>query len=136
MYPEYVLSFETPRGAEDAVEQLARVQLGGKCFFERTTATGRTVTAKVTTSYSGDILSVRTHDGGERRLALDDLGITVEERLGGGNTAYHIPEGIWMALGRGVAADKSRTEVSILQAKSRVLDLLGIAVCRRQNESD
>jgi hypothetical protein len=129
MYPEYVLSFETPEGAEHAVEQLARVELGGKAFFENPSAAGRSVTAKVTTSYRGDSLSVRAADGdGHTAVTFDDLGVTVEERLGGGNTAYHVPEGIWIALGGGGERDASRAEVSVLEAKSRILDLLGIGV--------
>src|SRR4029077_5028098 len=130
MYPEYVLMFETPEGAERAIEQLERLELGGEPFFESLFAAGRTLTAKVTTSYEGgSSLSVRAAHGEQRTaLTLDDLGITVEERLGGGNTAYHVPEGIWIAVGRDVEPDSSRAEFNILQAKSRVLDLLGIGV--------
>jgi hypothetical protein len=127
MYPEYVLLFATTEGAEHAVEQLERVQLGLRPFFEQVTANGRTVTAKVTSYEGEEPVSLRASGDEEpTALTLEDVGVKIEERLGGGNTAYHCPHGIWIALGQDVEPDSSRAAFSVLDAKARVLDLLGL----------
>ena len=60
------------------------------------------------------------------RSPWDSLGLEIEERLGGGNTAYHIPQGIWIEYGHGVEPDPSRKEFSVLEAKARILEVLGL----------
>ena len=56
-----------------------------------------------------------------------DLGLAVRPRLGGANTAYHIPEGMMLAYGAGVLPDPSRKEVDLLDvAPSLLANVLGI----------
>lgn len=50
-----------------------------------------------------------------------ELGLAVRQRLGGGNTAYHIPEGILMAYGAGISPDPSRKEVDVLDVSPSIL---------------
>ena len=57
---------------------------------------------------------------------LEDVGIEVAERLGGGNTAYHIPEGILFSYGPGISPDQSRERISVLEAAPGILGLLGL----------
>jgi len=56
-----------------------------------------------------------------------DLGFIVRSRVGGDNTAYHIPEGIMLAYGAGVTRDPSRKEVDVLDvAPSLLANALGV----------
>jgi hypothetical protein len=126
MYPEYSFQFETREDAEHGATQLSRVELGGKSLFRWVSVAGRTLTTGLRTHAGDDGLVIRALDGeGDKRLALQELGVTVRERLGGGNTGGHIPEGIWMARGRDIEPDLGRAPFSILEAKARILDLLG-----------
>jgi hypothetical protein len=56
-----------------------------------------------------------------------DLGFILRSRVGGDNTAYHIPEGIMVAYGAGVTHDPSRKEVDVLDvAPSLLANVLGV----------
>ena len=56
-----------------------------------------------------------------------DLGFIVRSRIGGDNTAYHIPEGIMLAYGAGVTRDPSRKEVDVLDVTPSLLaNALGV----------
>ena len=56
-----------------------------------------------------------------------ELGFSVRPRAGGDNTGYHIPQGIMLAYGAGVAADPSRREVDVLDvAPSLLANVLGV----------
>ncbi len=57
---------------------------------------------------------------------IDSLGISVRGRPGGGNTAQHTPEGIFITYGDGIVPDASRDEFNILDAAPSLLDLLGV----------
>ncbi len=125
MYPRYALEFASHEEARAASERLASVHIDGKPMFTALEVDGRTVSAAIR-PYRGRVGVVISVDGEERESSLDELGINVEERLGGGNTAYHIPQGIWIAYGEGIDADSTRAEFSALEAKARILDLLGV----------
>jgi predicted AlkP superfamily phosphohydrolase/phosphomutase len=50
----------------------------------------------------------------------------VRSRLGGGNTAYHVPDGILITAGDGIGSGGNRAEVSILDAAPSLLALLNV----------
>ncbi|WP_131810595.1 hypothetical protein [Mycolicibacter sinensis] len=65
-----------------------------------------------------------------------DLGLAVRQRLGGGNTAYHIPHGMLLAYGAGIAPDSSRKEVDVLDvAPSLLANLLNVPPARTMRGS-
>jgi len=57
---------------------------------------------------------------------IDEFGISIKTRPGGGNTAYHIPEGIFIIYGAGTTPDPSRQEVSVLDAAPTILSFLDL----------
>jgi hypothetical protein len=51
----------------------------------------------------------------------------MRSRVGGDNTAYHIPEGMMLAYGAGVTPDPSRKEVDLLDVAPSILaNALGV----------
>lgn len=65
-----------------------------------------------------------------------ELGLAVRQRLGGGNTAYHIPDGMLLAYGAGIAPDSSRREVDVLDvAPSLLANLLNVPPARTMRGS-
>lgn len=122
MYPRYAFQYGSPEDAEQAQGRLEAISLEGDPFFSDFDLNGRTLSAAVS-GFKGTGSLVVDSDG--RRAELEELGFAVEERLGGGNTAHHIPQGIWISYGDGVPADSSRAEFSALEAKPRLLDMLG-----------
>lgn len=121
MYPRYALTFATESGAERAASALEAVRVGNRPMFTAVKLERRSVSTEVARWQPDEVLTV-----GDRPVTLGQLGLEIEERLGGGNTAYHIPQGIWIEYGRGVEPDSSRTEFSVLEAKPRILELLGV----------
>ena len=121
MYPRYALTFATTSEAERAASKLESVRIGDRPMFTAVKVEGRSVSAEVARWQAGEEPSV-----GDRPVTLGQLGLEIEERLGGGNTAYHVPQGIWIEYGRGVEPDSSRTEFSVLEAKPRILEVLGL----------
>lgn len=67
-----------------------------------------------------DPVLVRSDTG--ERVRFADAGIEVKERLGGGNTAYHVPEGVLLRWRPGAEADHSRREVDILDVAPSLLE--------------
>lgn len=57
---------------------------------------------------------------------IEDLGIEIKIRPGGGNTAYHTPEGIFISYGTGVVPNQSRQLIDILDAAPSILSLLDL----------
>lgn len=132
MYPRVSLAFETHAGAASAVPVLGSVE-GDGCgpMFRDFTVNGRTVSFEINfdrpDARADEKLAFEDRDGVRVTLEAADLGIAVRRRTGGGNTAYHIPEGILLAYGAGVAADPGRTRVDILDvAPSLLANVLGV----------
>ncbi|MDQ6949785.1 MAG: hypothetical protein M3256_26940 [Actinomycetota bacterium] len=127
MYPRLALTFEEASEAEDALTALRSVVKDDlDPMFNDFMVKGRTL------SFSIDNRGVRLETatllryraaGAEtdQHSCLADLGITVRPRVGGDNTAYHIPEGILLACGGGVHPEASRREVSILDVAPSIL---------------
>lgn len=125
MYPRYALEFADVETAEKAGEAIRGVRIESRPFFTDMRIEGRTVSAMVPFDLPAqpDGFSIGPDD---HAVSLAELGFSIEERLGGGNTAYHIPQGIWIAHGEGIPAGGNRTEFSALEAKQRILSLLGV----------
>ena len=65
-------------------------------------------------------------EGIQRTSSIEDLGIVIRHRAGGGNTAQHTPEGMFIVYGAGVEADASREKIDILDTGPSILNLLGL----------
>lgn len=131
MYPRLTLEFTTPAAAAAAEAPVASVSVGAEPLFRDFRVKGSTLSFEVAYQFGGQALPRDTTwtatDGSSQRGTLDPLGITVRARPGGGNTAQHVPDGIFLAYGSGLAADYSRRKVSVLDAAPSILDLLGVA---------
>lgn len=132
MYPRISLAFDSPAGAESAVAIIGSVE-GDGCgpMFRDFTVNGRTVSFEINfdrpDAKADEKLSFLDRDGVRVTVEAPDLGIAVRRRTGGGNTAYHIPEGMLLAYGAGITADPSRSRVDILDvAPSLLANVLGV----------
>jgi hypothetical protein len=131
MYPRVSLRFDTEQAAEGSVTALESVMdADGREVFRRITTHGRTVSFEMDYDHpcpeEDGQLSLMPLGGNPRHARPADIGIALRKRLGGGNTAYHVPEGILLAYGAGTGADSSRAPVSVLDVAPSILaDLLG-----------
>jgi hypothetical protein len=132
MYPRVSFKFDDEASARQALVRLETVtSVDGRTMFRDLAVQGRTVSLEIDydhpdASEDGE-LSVVGADGSSKVRSAGSLGIGVRRRLGGGNTAYHIPEGMLLAHGRDLGLDASRSTVSILDvAPSLLVDILGI----------
>ena len=130
MYPVITLLFPTPQDAEAASPVLESVSTEmGPMFVDFRTH-------ERTLSFYGAMdkdeenlptsLSWTDAQGNRRTGSIGDVGIVIRHRAGGGNTAQHTPEGMFIAYGAGVGADASREKLDILDTGPSILDLLGI----------
>lgn len=130
MYPRVSLMLPDEAAAAAAVEPIRSVASGAGPMFSDVRVRGTTVSFEVDYRFSSSGLpdDLRwTPAGGEPRSGvIGDLGIVADRRLGGANTAYHVPEGIFLAAGAGIDHDPSREKVSVLDAAPSILDLLGV----------
>jgi len=137
MYPHLSLVFADEAAAQAAVGPLESVTAdGGRRLFSRFRVEGRTVTFAIDNAVDSDEeelgLSVPVEftpadAHGSASATPTDLGFTYRPRVGGDNTAYHIPEGMLLACGAGVPRDPSRREVDVLDvAPSLLANVLGV----------
>jgi hypothetical protein len=131
MYPRISLAFASHAEAASSVAVLGSVE-GEGCgpMFRDFTVSGRTVSFEINfdrpDARDDEKLAFVHRDGVRVTLQPADLGIAVRSRTGGGNTAYHVPEGILLTYGAGIAPDPARTEVDILDvAPSLLANVLG-----------
>lgn len=133
MYPRISLAFEGEDDASASTGPLQSVE-GHGCgpVFRDFNVNGRTVSFEINFDEVGagadeTLTFVPLH--GERLTgAPDALGIAVRARTGGGNTAYHIPEGILLAYGAGIGPGGGRAPVDILDvAPSLLANVLDVA---------
>ena len=141
MYPRIALAFDTEDDARGSIAPLRSVE-GGTCgaVFRDFTVNGRTASFEINFddvgSGSEEVLTFTPTDGRSRAAAPAALGIAVRSRTGGGNTAYHIPEGILLAYGEGIQPDSTRTAVDILDvAPSLLANVLQISPARTMRGS-
>lgn len=130
MYPVITLLFPSPLDAEAAAPVLESVATELGPMFVDFRERGRTLSFSVWMNKNHEDIPETinwTDTEGNRRTGLiEDLGIVIRHRAGGGNTAQHLPEGSFMAYGAGVKADASRDKIDILDAAPSILDLLNI----------
>jgi hypothetical protein len=133
MYPRSCLQLPTAAEAAGAAEVLASVHAGDEQLFSDLRVHGTTVSFQIAYRFGAEQLDPAVRwvpAGGDaaapRTGTIADLGVVARARPGGGNTAYHIPEGILLATGGGVRADGDRRQVSILDAAPSILRLLGV----------
>jgi len=127
MHPHWSLQYATVRDVDTVVDTLSPVEINGVPLFKSIHRAGTTVSLELNRYAGRGPVRLRNGSSGSDDICeLADIGIAVEERLGGGNTAYHIPEGIWLAYGPGVTPNASRDRFSVLDAKPRILEMLGV----------
>lgn len=132
MYPMVSLVFGNEEDARAALAPLESVSVEGKGpLFARIRAEGKTVTFGIDYTLGCDesaMLRFRPARSETDVVAAPErLGLIRQPRIGGINTGYHIPEGILIAAGAGVAPDPSRKEVDVLDvAPSLLANALGV----------
>jgi hypothetical protein len=137
MYPYLSLVFADEAAAQAAVTPIESVQIEGVGpMFSQFRVEGRTVTFAIANVIDNPDeeygLSIPVHfrpAGAESDSTTTpaDLGFTFKTRVGGDNTAYHIPEGMMLAYGDGITRDPSRKEVDVLDVAPSILaNALGV----------
>lgn len=130
MYPRICLKFDNQACAEVAMEPIASVRTRAGPMFNDLRLHGATVSFEIDYQFGVQSLSRDVtwipRAGRQESGTVDNLGIAARTRPGGGNTAYHVPEGILVAVGSSMCADPARAEVSILDAAPSILDLLDV----------
>jgi predicted AlkP superfamily phosphohydrolase/phosphomutase len=75
---------------------------------------------------------------GLRSVSFADIGLVAKPRLGGSNTAYHVPEGILLLLGNEISPSGDRRVVDVLDVAPSILTYLGVevpeAMCGKHNQ--
>lgn len=131
MYPMYALELESEAEAGRAAELLKQIEVGGRPLIDEVTVLGSSVSYRVRAEVDGENLvrEVRFVRSGQEPVdgVLEDFGLATAQRLGGGNTAYHVPDGIYITYGAGIAPDSSRASFDVRDAASRVLGHLSLA---------
>jgi hypothetical protein len=137
MYPHLSLAFADEAAAKAAVAPLESVLIEGVGpMFGNFRLQRRTVTFGIANvidnpdETQGLSIPVHFRPAGAESDATStpaDLGFTMRSRVGGDNTAYHIPEGMMLAYGAGITRDPSRKEVDVLDVAPSVLaNALGV----------
>jgi hypothetical protein len=134
MYPRTSLEFQDTSGPSAAAAALGSVRsVDGQAMFRNFEVSGRTLSFNIhyeshAPALEGPLTFLpHGHTQRSEVLRCDELGIVSRPRLGGGNTAYHIPDGMLLAYGPGIGQDPSRRQVNILDvAPSLLANLLGV----------
>jgi hypothetical protein len=137
MYPYLSLVFADEAAAQAAVRPIESVTIDGVGpMFSQFRVEGRTVTFAIANVIDnpdekyGLSIPVHFRPAGTESDATTtpaDLGFTFRSRIGGDNTAYHVPEGMMLAYGAGVTRDPSRKEVDVLDVAPSILaNALGV----------
>ena len=122
MYPRTSMKLPDEERARAAKAALEELRVDGDELFDHFHLEGTTVSWAVHARPAADARITRA--GAE--WTLDELGLSIEERLGGGNTAYHIPEGILMTYGAGIEPSTTREDVEVIEIAPRILETLGV----------
>jgi hypothetical protein len=130
MFPFTSIEFPSEAAALRAAAILETVQAGAVPLFSVVDRRGRTATFKLRNAGESPAAHVTFASpeapGEPRSRELKEVGIEVEERLGGGNTAHHRPDGPFLVCGANIEADSSRQPIELTAAGDEVLALLGL----------
>ncbi|WP_433783363.1 hypothetical protein ACQPX6_25275 [Actinomycetospora sp. CA-101289] len=133
MHPMCSLEFHSDASATAAAATLAEVvDHVGRPLFDTIERQGATVLFR--TSYEAvaedDPRTARRTSAPEHTASYDELGLAVRGRLGGSNTAYHVPEGILLDVpAQGGDGADARTPLSVLDvAPSLLATVYGVDV--------
>jgi len=130
MYPRTSLRFDTADRASEAAAVLGQITTSSGAMFHDIRAIGTTTSFEINYARgrvddldrSAYIVTAR----GRESVPVEQLGIAIRERIGGGNTAYHIPEGIFIAVGDDLPSVRSRPRVDVLDVAPFLLSLLDV----------
>lgn len=122
MYPAYSLRFRSDIEAESALSRIRALRLDGRPLFDHFRRAASTLHFEIVSPASLE-KNLVTGDAGSA-FGFDEIGIIVRERLGGTNTAHHIPEGTLFMFGAGVVPDSSRTPIDSRSVRTRILEIL------------
>lgn len=130
MYPRITLMFDDEESVTAAAGVVGGAATAVGPLFRDLRAMGTTLSFEMAYQHGAEELPREVTwapaDGTVRTGDIAELGVVVRERPGGGNTAQHVPQGIFIAYGDGIDADQSRSEVNVLDAAPSVLSLLGV----------
>ncbi len=130
MYPRTTLQFRSSDSARDAIARLGSVRTQQGALFNDIRVVGKTISFAIDQSGWGRPRTklIRYLPGNSIVLegTIDELGVSIRRRMGGGNTAYHVPEGIFIATGEGVREDARRELVSVLDTAPSILKAIGV----------
>jgi hypothetical protein len=132
MYPRTALKFSNEENAKAAIKQLQSVtSSSGLKFYDFNLYENSLTLAISSCSDSPDLSRDVSFSSSleEKSLTtgkIEELGISVRTRPGGGDTAYHTPEGIFITYGSGIVPNPSRQKVSVLDAAPSILSLLDL----------
>ena len=133
MYPRISLAFASEAEARASVSPLQSVQGDSSGpLFRDFHVDGHTVSVEINYDQVGlgadEPVRFVPSSGRPEVGSPATLGIALRPRTGGGNTAYHLPEGILLAYGTGIEPDGGRQEVDILDvAPSLLANVLAVA---------
>ena len=123
MYPAYSLRFRSDIEAESARSRIRALRLDGQPLFEHFRRSGSTLRFDIVSPPISEMNLITSSTGSA--FTFKDLGIIARERLGGTNTAHHVPEGVLILFGAGVTPDASRSAIDSRTVRGRILDLMG-----------
>jgi hypothetical protein len=132
MYPRTALNFYNEKNAKAAIKQLQSVtSISGLKFDDFNLYENSLTFAIGSGSHSPGLSRDVSYSSSLEEKSLttgkvEDLGISIKTRPGGGNTAYHTPEGIFITYGPEIAPNPSRQKISVLDAAPSVLSLLDL----------
>jgi hypothetical protein len=123
MYPAYSLTFRSDIEAESALSRIRALRLEGRPLFDNFRRMASTLHFEVVSPASSE-MNLVTDDAGST-FTFDDIGIVSRERVGGTNTAHHVPEGALFMFGAGVVPEPSRMQIDSRTVRTRILEILG-----------
>ncbi|WP_156036163.1 hypothetical protein [Blastococcus sp. URHD0036] len=130
MYPGTSLLLPDPGAAAAAASVLGALRTDLGPLLTDIRAEGVTVSFRIdwdlTVGESALPRQVRSGTTSPTSWPLEELGIETRTRLGGGNTAYHVPEGILVMVGPGLTGGNGRPEVDLLDVAPFLLQRMGV----------
>lgn len=129
MYPRVTLMFGSEAEAEIAVAPVTSVRTATGPLFRDLRVKGTTLSFEIAYTWdTGDVVRDATWtalgSNAERTGTIADLGVVVRSRPGGGNTAQHVPDGIFLVYGGGIEPSRERRKIDLLDVAPSLLSLL------------